>query len=138
MNGEDLGVMKRRIIEYRQESSMGLWRETTLVCGCKLMAFSLAETSRTRDELQPTWANPTKVSYSYDKVFGKVELLILNMQFWSELSMQSSCPTFTLPLTRFPSHTAKQEGFAKRMWGCRKCKPETMHVSKSWKKLAYQ
>lgn len=70
MNGEDLGVMKRRIIKYRQESSVGLWRETTLVCGCKLMAFSLAETSRARDELQPTWANPTKVSYSYDKVFG--------------------------------------------------------------------
>lgn len=31
------------------------------------------------DELQPTWANPIIVSYSYDKVFGKLELLILNM-----------------------------------------------------------
>lgn len=46
MNGEDLGVMKRGVIKYRQESSVGLWRETELVCGCKLMAFRLAGTSR--------------------------------------------------------------------------------------------
>jgi hypothetical protein len=31
------------------------------------------------DELQPTWASLTVVSYSYDKVFEKPELLIFNM-----------------------------------------------------------